>query len=67
MPYEFQTLRGDVAGGVTAAAISITPAATFASLDVLRRIPDNHIVASLDDARDVARELFADSAPPTAV
>ena len=42
------------------------PAATLASLDVLRRIPDDHIVASLDDARDVARELFDDSAPPTA-
>ncbi len=43
------------------------PAATLASLDVLRRIPDDHIVASLDDARDVARDLLADSAPPTAV
>ncbi len=29
MRYDLQTLRGDVAGGVTAAAISITPAATF--------------------------------------
>lgn len=29
MSYDLQTLRGDIVGGVTAAAISITPAATF--------------------------------------
>ncbi|WP_419930973.1 SulP family inorganic anion transporter [Candidatus Poriferisodalis sp.] len=29
MSYDLHTLRGDVSGGVTAAAVSITPAATF--------------------------------------
>ena len=64
-----QLIDTAAAGDATCIIVGLggAPAATLASLDVLRRIPDDHIVASLDDARDVARELFADSAPPTAV
>lgn len=64
-----QLIDTAAAGNATCIIVGLggAPAVTLASLDVLRRIPDDHIVASLDEARDVARELFADSAPLTAV
>ena len=40
-------------------ALGDAPAATLESLNVLRRIPADHRVASLDEARDVARRLLA--------
>lgn len=42
-------------------ALDGAPAATLESLDVLRRIPDEHIVATLDDAREAARQLLSDT------
>ncbi len=37
------------------------PAATLESLNVLRRVPAEHAVETLDDARDIARQLLNDS------
>ena len=34
------------------------PAASLKALDVLRRVPEDHIVETLDDAREVARRLL---------
>ncbi|WP_419554383.1 SulP family inorganic anion transporter [Candidatus Poriferisodalis sp.] len=39
-------------------ALDGAPAATLASLDVLRQVGDEHIVATLDEAREAARQLL---------
>ena len=38
--------------------LSGAPAASLESLDVLRRVPAEHAVETLDDARDIARQLL---------
>ena len=74
MRYDLQNFRGDVTGGVMAAVVSITaaasgtdcivtglsgaPAASLESLDVLRRVPADQIVETLDTAREKARQLL---------
>ena len=40
-------------------ALDGMPAATLESLNVLRKVPDEHIVATLDEAREAARQLLA--------
>lgn len=42
-------------------ALDGAPAATLESLDVLRRVPNEHIVATLDDAREATRQLLSDA------
>ncbi len=48
-------------GDATCIILSLdgAPAATLASLNILRRIPEEHLVDSLDEARDIARKLLA--------
>ena len=69
MRYDLQTFRGDVTSGAMTAVVSITAAATFGevsglgaasleSLDVLRHVPADQIVETLDTARDIARHLL---------
>ena len=55
-----QLIDTAVAEGVHCLVMALdgAPAATLESLNVLRRIPAEHRVASLDEARDVARRLL---------
>ena len=34
------------------------PATTLLSLNVLRRVPEDHIVETLDEAREIAKQLL---------
>ena len=50
MNYDAETLRADLLGGV--------PATSLQSLDALRRVPGDHFVDNLDDARHLASRLL---------
>ena len=50
MNYGAETLRADLLGGV--------PATSLQSLDALRRVPGDHFVDNLDDARHLASRLL---------
>lgn len=55
-----QLIDTAAAGDTTCIVLSLdgAPAATLASLNVLRRIPTEHRVASLDEARETTRRLL---------
>ena len=55
-----QLIDTAAAGDATCIVMALdgAPAATLASLDVLRRVPHDHIVTTLDEAREAARLLL---------